>query len=67
MDSTKRLLTNANATERQIEEDQELYLGIADSLRELGYSTSDVIDIRTRYRFMPIGSSPVGFFIRRQS
>lgn len=41
----KRLLTNANATERQIEEAQELYLGTADSLRELGYSTSDVIDI----------------------
>lgn len=41
----QRMLRTANATERNLSEAQELYLGTADALKEMGYSTSEVIDV----------------------
>lgn len=40
-----RMLKIANATERDMKEAQELYLGTADALKEMGYTTEQVIDI----------------------
>ncbi len=40
-----RLLTTANGTYRSLSEAQEVYIQTADSLRSLGYSTDEVLDI----------------------
>ncbi|MFA5489614.1 MAG: tape measure protein [Candidimonas sp.] len=40
-----RLLANANDTYRSLAEAQEMYIRTADSLRSMGYSTSEVLDI----------------------
>lgn len=41
----KRLLATANGTYRSLAEAQELYIRTADSLRSMGYSTSQAIDV----------------------
>ncbi len=41
----ERLLANANDTYRSLAEAQEMYIRTADSLRSMGYSTSEVLDI----------------------
>lgn len=41
----KRLLDTANATYRSLGEAQELYIRTADSLRSLGYTTSQALDV----------------------
>ena len=41
----KRLLATANGTYRSLSEAQELYIRTADSLRSMGYSTSQAIDV----------------------
>lgn len=41
----KRLLATANGTYRSLGEAQELYIRTADSLRSLGYSTSQALDV----------------------
>jgi tape measure domain-containing protein len=41
----KRLLTTANGTYRSLTEAQELYIRTADSLRSLGYSTAEALDV----------------------
>lgn len=40
-----RLLENANSTYRSLSEAQEVYIRTADSLRSMGYSTEQVLDI----------------------
>lgn len=40
-----RLLANANSTYRSLDEAQEVYIRTADSLRSMGYETSQVLDI----------------------
>ncbi|WP_312910921.1 tape measure protein [Stutzerimonas nitrititolerans] len=40
-----RLLETANGTYRALSEAQEVYLATADTLRDLGYATSEVLDI----------------------
>lgn len=42
----KRLLTTANGTYRSLSEAQELYIRTADSLRSMGYSTEQAIDVQ---------------------
>src|SRR5690554_4723118 len=41
----RRLLDTANGTYRSLEEAQELYIRTADSLRSMGYSTAEALDI----------------------
>lgn len=41
----KRLLNTANQTYRRLDEAQELYIRTADSLRSMGYSTSEALDV----------------------
>lgn len=40
-----RLLETANGTYRSLNEAQEVYLSVADVLRDLGYTTADVLDV----------------------
>ncbi len=47
----KRLLSTANATYRSLGEAQELYIRTADSLRSMGYSTSQAIDVTDSLSF----------------
>ena len=47
----KRLLSTANATYRSLGEAQELYIRTADSLRSMGYSTSQALDITDSLSF----------------
>lgn len=44
-DVQARLLTTANGTYRSLQEAQELYISTADSLRSMGYSTQQALDI----------------------
>lgn len=41
----RRLLDTANGTYRSLEEAQELYIRTADSLRSMGYSTQEALDV----------------------
>lgn len=41
----KRLLNTANQTYRRLDEAQELYIRTADSLRSMGYSTTEALDV----------------------
>jgi len=47
----KRLLTTANGTYRSLGEAQELYIRTADSLRSMGYSTSQALDVTDSMSF----------------
>lgn len=47
----KRLLSTANSTYRSLGEAQELYIRTADSLRSMGYSTSQALDITDSLSF----------------
>ena len=47
----KRLLSTANATYRSLGEAQELYIRTADSLRSMGYSTSQALDVTDSLSF----------------
>lgn len=47
----KRLLNTANNTYRQLSEAQELYIRTADSLRVMGYSTSQALDVTDSMSF----------------
>ncbi|MGU0672761.1 tape measure protein [Pseudomonas aeruginosa] len=47
----ERLLQTANGTFRALSEAQEVYLATADTLRDLGYTTSDVLDITDSFSY----------------
>ncbi|HBN8363742.1 TPA: tape measure protein [Pseudomonas aeruginosa] len=47
----ERLLQTANGTFRALSEAQEVYLATADTLRDLGYTTSDVLDITESFSY----------------
>ncbi|MBI8156394.1 tape measure protein [Pseudomonas aeruginosa] len=47
----ERLLQTANGTFRALGEAQEVYLATADTLRDLGYTTSDVLDITDSFSY----------------
>lgn len=47
----ERLLQTANGTFRALSEAQEGYLATADTLRDLGYTTSDVLDITDSFSY----------------
>ncbi|HHT2967138.1 tape measure protein [Citrobacter koseri] len=47
----KRLLNTANDTYRSLSEAQELYITTADSLRSMGYSTQEAIDVQDSMSF----------------
>ncbi|MFU3267122.1 tape measure protein [Pseudomonas aeruginosa] len=47
----ERLLQTANGTFRALSEAQEVYLATADTLRNLGYTTSDVLDITDSFSY----------------
>ncbi len=47
----ERLLQTANGTFRSLGEAQEVYLATADTLRDLGYTTSDVLDITDSFSY----------------
>ncbi|CAH6636066.1 tape measure protein [Pseudocitrobacter vendiensis] len=47
----KRLLNTANDTYRSLSEAQELYITTADSLRSMGYSTQQAIDVQDSMSF----------------
>ncbi|RTU19164.1 hypothetical protein DY968_12785 [Pseudomonas aeruginosa] len=47
----ERLLQSANGTFRALSEAQEVYLATADTLRDLGYTTSDVLDITDSFSY----------------
>ena len=47
----KRLLATANATYRSLGEAQELYIRTADSLRSMGYSTAQALDVTDSLSF----------------
>ncbi|HCK7348177.1 tape measure protein [Pseudomonas aeruginosa] len=47
----ERLLQTANGTFRALGEAQEVYLATADTLRDLGYITSDVLDITDSFSY----------------
>ncbi len=47
----ERLLQTANGTVRALSEAQEVYLATADTLRDLGYTTSDVLDITDSFSY----------------
>ena len=47
----KRLLSTANSTYRSLGEAQELYIRTADSLRSMGYSTSQALDVTDSLSF----------------
>ncbi|MGC6913116.1 tape measure protein [Pseudomonas aeruginosa] len=47
----ERLLQTANGTFRALSEAQEVYLATADTLRVLGYTTSDVLDITDSFSY----------------
>lgn len=46
-----RLLETANGTYRALSEAQEVYLSTADTLRDLGYATSEVLDITDSFSY----------------
>jgi len=46
-----RLLETANGTYRSLSEAQEVYLATADTLRDMGYATSDVLDITDSFSY----------------
>lgn len=46
-----RLLETANGTYRALSEAQEVYLATADTLRDLGYATSEVLDITDSFSY----------------
>ncbi|WXL23912.1 tape measure protein [Ectopseudomonas mendocina] len=46
-----RLLQTANGTYRALSEAQEVYLATADTLRDLGYTTDDVLDITDSFSY----------------
>lgn len=46
-----RLLATANGTYRSLNEAQEVYLSVADTLRDLGYTTNDVLDITDSFSY----------------
>ena len=48
----QRLLESANTTYRALAEQQEMYIGSAEALKELGYSTRDVLDITDSYSYL---------------
>lgn len=47
----ERLLQTANGTYRALSEAQEVYLSTADVLRDLGYSTNEVLDITDSFSY----------------
>ncbi|HBO4959145.1 TPA: tape measure protein [Pseudomonas aeruginosa] len=47
----ERLLQTANGTFRALSEAQEVYLATSDTLRDLGYTTSDVLDITDSFSY----------------
>lgn len=47
----KRLLNTANQTYRRLDEAQELYIRTADSLRSMGYSTEQALDVTDSMSF----------------
>ncbi|ETV07160.1 tape measure protein [Pseudomonas aeruginosa] len=47
----ERLLQTANGTFRALSEAQEVYLATADTLRDLGYTMSDVLDITDSFSY----------------
>lgn len=47
----KRLLNTANQTYRRLDEAQELYIRTADSLRSMGYSTEQALDVTDSLSF----------------
>lgn len=47
----ERLLQTADGTFRALSEAQEVYLATADTLRDLGYTTSDVLDITDSFSY----------------
>lgn len=56
----KRLLATANATYRPLEEAQELYIRTADSLRSVGYSTSQALDITDSFSLALVKNAASG-------
>lgn len=46
-----RLLQTANGTFRALSEAQEVYLSVSDALKDVGYSTSDVLDITDSFSY----------------
>lgn len=47
----ERLLATANGTYRALAEAQEVYLSTADSLRDMGYTTAEVLDITDSFSY----------------
>lgn len=48
----ERILATANLTYRRLEEQQELYIRTADSLRSMGYETEQALDIQDSFSFL---------------
>lgn len=48
----RRLLATANETYRSLSEAQEVFIRTADSIRDLGYSTEEALDITDSFSFM---------------
>ncbi|MEG1201966.1 MAG: tape measure protein, partial [Comamonas sp.] len=48
----KRILDAANLTYRPLQEQQTLYIETADALRELGYATSQALDIQDSFTYL---------------
>ena len=47
----QRLLATANGTYRSLSEAQEIYLGLESSLKDLGYTTNEVLDITDSFSY----------------
>lgn len=53
----QRLLQTANTTYRPLEEAQELYIRTADSIKSLGYNTSQALDITDSFSYLLVTNS----------